>query len=108
MLVLTRKKGQAINIGDNIRVVVLDVAGDTVRVGVEAPAEVSVHRGEIYRAIQEENRAAVASRNMAEEIKAAASRGVVPVIEDPAKPAEESNCRDQENNNNKICLTPKP
>ncbi|MHB8986907.1 MAG: carbon storage regulator, partial [Eubacteriales bacterium] len=36
MLVLTRKKGQSLNIGDNIRIVVVDVAGDTVRVGIEA------------------------------------------------------------------------
>ena len=68
MLVLTRKKGQAINIGDNIRLVVVEVTGDTVRLGVEAPPEVAVHRGEIYRAIREENRAAVASRKIADEL----------------------------------------
>lgn len=70
MLVLTRKKGQSLNIGDNVRIVVLDVAGDTVRIGIEAPPEVAVYRSEIYQAIQEENRTAVASRDMISEIKA--------------------------------------
>ncbi len=63
MLVLTRKKGQSLHIGDNIRIVVLEVTGDTVRIGIEAPAEVAIYRSEIYQAIQEENRAAVASRD---------------------------------------------
>ncbi len=64
MLVLTRKKGQSLHIGDNIRIVVLEVTGDTVRIGIEAPAEVAIYRSEIYQAIQEENRAAVASRDV--------------------------------------------
>lgn len=68
MLVLTRKKGQSLNIGDNIRIVVVDVSGDTVRVGIEAPAEIAVYRSEIYRAIREENQAAVASRDIAAKI----------------------------------------
>ncbi len=64
MLVLTRKKGQSLHIGDNIRIVVLEVTGDTVRIGIEAPAEVAIYRSEIYQAIQEENRAAVATRDV--------------------------------------------
>ena len=64
MLVLTRKKGQSLHIGDNIRIVVLEVTGDTVRIGIEAPPEVAIYRSEIYQAIQEENRAAVASRDV--------------------------------------------
>jgi len=77
MLVLTRKKGQSLNIGDNIRIVVLDVTGDNVRVGIEAPVEIAVYRSEIYQAIQQENREAVASGNLIAEIKAMASKGTM-------------------------------
>ena len=55
MLVLTRKPRQQIMIGDNIVVNVVEVQGDTVRLAIEAPREVKIYRGEIYRAIQEEN-----------------------------------------------------
>ncbi|MFX4261966.1 carbon storage regulator CsrA [Pelotomaculum propionicicum] len=70
MLVLTRKKGQSINIGDNITIIVKEVNGDTIRIGIEAPAEIAVYRSEIYQAIQKENREALASRNLLAEIKA--------------------------------------
>lgn len=56
MLVLTRKLGQSIVIGDEIEVVVLEVRGEQVRVGIRAPKTVAVHRKEIYDQIQEENR----------------------------------------------------
>ena len=69
MLVLTRKKGQSLVIGDQIHVTVLEVSGDSVRLGIEAPAAVAVYRSEIYRIIQEENRAAMASRELAAELK---------------------------------------
>jgi carbon storage regulator len=75
MLVLTRKKGQSINIGNNIRVVVVDVTGDTIRLGIEAPADIAVYRSEIYLAIQKENREAVASSNLLAEIKAISLKG---------------------------------
>ncbi|MGH7755755.1 MAG: carbon storage regulator CsrA [Vulcanimicrobiaceae bacterium] len=52
MLVLTRKPNQTIMIGDDIRVVVVSVDRDQVRIGVEAPRQISVHRGEIYDEIQ--------------------------------------------------------
>ena len=55
MLVLTRKSGEKIIIGDDIVVTVLDVAGTQVRIGIEAPREIAVHRSEIYERIQEEN-----------------------------------------------------
>ena len=55
MLVLTRKSGEKIIIGDDIVVTVLDVAGTQVRIGIEAPREIAVHRSEIYEGIQEEN-----------------------------------------------------
>ena len=58
MLVLTRKPRQQIMIGDDIVVNVVDVQGDNVRIAIEAPREVKIYRGEIYRAIQEENRQA--------------------------------------------------
>lgn len=52
MLVLTRKVGQSIVIGDDIEVVVLEVRGEQVRVGIRAPKNVAVHRKEIYEQIQ--------------------------------------------------------
>lgn len=58
MLVLTRKPRQQIMIGDSIVVNVVEVQGDNVRIAIEAPRDVKIYRGEIYRAIQEENRKA--------------------------------------------------
>lgn len=54
MLVLTRKVGQSIVIGDEIEIVILEVRGEQVRVGIRAPKHVSVHRKEIYEQIHEE------------------------------------------------------
>ena len=58
MLVLTRKLHQSIVIGDQIEVVVLEVRGEQVRLGIKAPNDVTVHRKEIYEQIQEENKSA--------------------------------------------------
>ncbi len=58
MLVLTRKVDQSIIIGDDIKIIVVDVRGDQVKIGIEAPRDVSVHREEIYREIQQENKRA--------------------------------------------------
>jgi carbon storage regulator len=58
MLVLTRKLNQAIVIGDDVEVVVLEVRGEQVRIGIKAPKTVSVHRKEIYDQIAEENQGA--------------------------------------------------
>lgn len=55
MLVLTRKLHQSIVIGDGIEVVVLEVRGEQVRLGIKAPKDVAVHRKEIYEQIQQEN-----------------------------------------------------
>lgn len=55
MLVLTRKLHQSIVIGDGIEVVVLEVRGEQVRLGIKAPKDVAVHRKEIYEQIQHEN-----------------------------------------------------
>ena len=55
MLVLTRKAGESIVIGSDIRVTVLEMQGRQIRLGIEAPSDVSVHRGEVYERIREEN-----------------------------------------------------
>ena len=58
MLVLTRKPRQQIMIGDNIVINVVEVQGENVRIAIDAPREIKIYRGEIYRAIQEENQKA--------------------------------------------------
>ncbi len=58
MLVLSRRKDETIMIGDSVEITVVDVRGDTVRIGITAPRNVSVHRKEVYDAIQAENIAA--------------------------------------------------
>ena len=62
MLVLTRKLHQSIVIGDGIEVVVLEVRGEQVRLGIKAPKDVTVHRKEIYEQIQQENLSASETR----------------------------------------------
>lgn len=58
MLVVTRKSGEQICLGDDVTITVLDVTGSTVRLGIEAPAEIPVYRGEIWAGVKAENRAA--------------------------------------------------
>jgi carbon storage regulator len=58
MLVLSRQRDETIMIGDDIEVTVVDIRGDKVRLGINAPREVSVHRKEVYEAIRRENRQA--------------------------------------------------
>lgn len=62
MLVLTRRIGERLRIGTDIELVVLDVRGRDVRLGVSAPSNVSIHREEIYLKIQDNNRAAALSQ----------------------------------------------
>ncbi len=57
MLVLSRKKNESIIINDNITVTVIEIRGDKVRLGIEAPKNVTVHRREVYEAIQSQNQA---------------------------------------------------
>lgn len=52
MLVLSRQRDESIIIGDNIKVTIVDIRGDKVRLGIEAPSDVAVHRQEVYEAIQ--------------------------------------------------------
>lgn len=61
MLILTRKPSETLVIGDDIKITILGVKGTQVRVGIEAPKDVGVHRQEIYNAIQEEIKNATAS-----------------------------------------------
>lgn len=58
MLILTRKKGQSIVIADDVVVTIVEASGDQVRLGVEAPRHISVHREEVYSQISQENTAA--------------------------------------------------
>ena len=61
MLVLARRLNESIMIGDEIEVVVIDIKGDQVKLGIRAPRKVSVHRKEIYQEIKQENIAALES-----------------------------------------------
>ena len=58
MLILTRKCGESIAIGNDIRVSILEIHGSSVRVGIQAPKNIAVHREEIYSRVQEQNRKA--------------------------------------------------
>ena len=55
MLVLSRQRDESIIIGDNIVITIVDIRGDKVRLGINAPTEIPVHRQEVYEAIQREN-----------------------------------------------------
>jgi carbon storage regulator len=55
MLVLTRKLGESIAIDDNIKIVVVQIKGKQVRLGIKAPKETKIHREEVYKAIQDQN-----------------------------------------------------
>ncbi len=57
MLVLTRKLGESIAIDDNIKIVVVQIKGKQVRLGIEAPKDTKIHREEVYLAIREQNEA---------------------------------------------------
>ena len=62
MLVLTRKLNESIMIGDDVKITIVDVKGDQVKLGITAPRQVAVHREEVYREIQKENQLAAGSK----------------------------------------------
>ena len=64
MLVLSRQRDETIMIGDDIEITVVDIRGDKVRLGINAPASVPVHRKEVYEAIKRENREASQGMNI--------------------------------------------
>lgn len=64
MLVLTRKKNQSIMINDNVEIIIVDIKGDQVKIGVKAPRNISVHRAEVYEEIQRENLLAAQSSTL--------------------------------------------
>lgn len=83
MLILARRQGERVVIGDEILVTVMEVSGNTVRLGIEAPRGVSIFREEIWLAVKEENRAATGAQ--------ADALATLPVNELPAgSPAVES------------------
>ena len=70
MLVLSRQRDQSIMIGDNVVITVVDVRGEKVKLGIDAPQEIPVHRQEVYDAIQRENQqAAMLKPNDAQMLK---------------------------------------
>ncbi|MDP1561943.1 MAG: carbon storage regulator CsrA [Pirellulaceae bacterium] len=58
MLVLSRHRDESIMIGDNVMITIVDIRGDKVRLGIEAPQDIPVHRQEVYEAIKRENQKA--------------------------------------------------
>ncbi len=64
MLVLSRRRDESIIIGEDIQVTVIDVRGDKVRLGIEAPSSICVHRKELREAIRRENEEAAALREL--------------------------------------------
>lgn len=62
MLVLSRKNGESVLIGDNIEVMVVDIRGDKVRLAFTAPPEIQIHRQEVFEAIQREKANAVSDK----------------------------------------------
>lgn len=74
MLVLTRKAGESIVIGNDVVITVLEIRGGQIRIGVDAPRDLAVHRAEIYQQVMAENQAAVASADRRNDIIRAASK----------------------------------
>ncbi|MFZ4451060.1 carbon storage regulator CsrA [Salibacterium aidingense] len=64
MLVLTRKTNQSIQVGEDIEIKVVAIDGDQVKIGIDAPQHVDIHRKEIYLSIQEENNQAAGEDNL--------------------------------------------
>ena len=78
MLVLSRQRDESIMIGDNIVVTIVDIRGDKVRLGINAPTEIPVHRQEVYEAIQREN---LRSARMDPKEAQAVGKGLAPQLQ---------------------------
>jgi carbon storage regulator len=75
MLVLTRRQGESIVVGQNIVITVVEIKGGQVRIGISAPRDVQVHRQEIFEQVRAENVAAVASARVARDALAKQQKG---------------------------------
>ena len=69
MLVLSRQRDETIMIGDDIELTIVDIRGDKVRIGIDAPSTIAVHRKEVYEAIKRENEQAANYRGGLEDLK---------------------------------------
>jgi carbon storage regulator len=89
MLILTRRPGERVVIGDEILVTVMGVSGHTVRLGIEAPAGIPIYREEIWLAVREENRAAAEAEagTLPETLPAAAETPQAPSTHGEEQPA---------------------
>ena len=64
MLALTRKKGESLVLNNNIEITVLEIRGDQIKIGINAPKDVPIYRKEVYEQIEEANKAAVQSKGL--------------------------------------------
>jgi carbon storage regulator len=80
VLVLSRKLNQSIMVGDDVRIVVVSVDRDTVKLGIEAPREIPVHRSEVYEEIRRVNRASAGESQPAASVTVPAASPAVPAV----------------------------
>jgi len=85
MLVLTRKINQSIMIGDKVEVMVLDIKGEQVKLGIQAPRSIAVHRKEVYEEIQRENIMAASSQVLPKDMGELISKEVKKSVKDGEK-----------------------
>ncbi len=79
MLVLTRRPGESVMVGDEVVVTVLEIRGDVIRLGITAPRSIQVHREEVYRELQASNRQAASPSDQA-------VRALAKLLRSPADP----------------------
>ena len=71
MLILRRKTGESVTIGDNIRLTVLDIQGKQIKLGIDAPKSIVIHREEIYKKIVDQNKEAILEKSKADLLRLA-------------------------------------